>query len=121
MEREDNGYFALRYKTPEELQAAIDAYFVNETRPTMSGLSRFLGFKKRDTLYAYKSRDGFGDVVTDARLRIEQYYEENLMDKTRVIGSIFALKQLGWRDRQDVQVGGELSIPVIEWVKKVSE
>ena len=114
------------YETPEQLQAAVDEYFnmcrgvplydkhgypvmkrngrqirKGETPPTISGLSYYLGFKNRKQFTRQKKRSaGFRDVVSLARLRVENYWEESLYDMDSYRGAAFMLSMcFGWRHK----------------------
>jgi len=93
------------FDTPEQLQEAIDAYFDSligvEKNPTITGLCYALGFASRQSFYDYEKREEFSYTIKRARLRIEQFYEEALMGN-RGTGAIFALKNFGWTDRQEI-------------------
>lgn len=112
----NNGGAPPFYDTPEALQLKIDEYFnggankrtiYTEERGyqislyTLAGLAYFLGFESRQSLYDYEKRVEFSYQIKRARLRIEMNYEENLSDKSPT-GSIFALKNMGWTDRQEL-------------------
>jgi hypothetical protein len=113
----NNGGAPSLFKTPEELQAKIDEYFNGGANKklyptalggiveipcyTLCGLAYFLGFEDRQSLYDYKERVEFSCVIKKARLRIEMMYEENLNEKSPA-GSIFALKNMGWHDKQEL-------------------
>jgi hypothetical protein len=60
----------LKYKTQEELQDAIDDYFINAEIPTITGLALHLGFCSRQSMYDYEKTDGFADIIKLARKRI---------------------------------------------------
>ncbi len=106
-----------RYETPEAMQLVIDRYFLTAEKPTVSGLALELGFTSREALHNYEGySQEFADTVKRARLRIEVYYEEKLLDKDfNVSGAIFALKNLGWTDRQKAEDEGPVEImpPII--------
>ena len=112
------------YKSPEQLQIAVDKYFqgcegtpiyyknglpvtlrngrqycAGEKPPTISGLSLFLGFKNRQQFTRQKARDAaFRDVVLEACLRIENYWEQALFDAHKCEGAMFMLSMcFGWR------------------------
>lgn len=95
-----------KYATPEQMQAAIDEYFDTEEEPTVTGLALHLGFTTRDALYSYHGYGTeFSDIVKRARLRVECRYEKNLSHKgLHAAGSIFALKNMGWKDSQSVAI-----------------
>lgn len=112
------------YETPEQLQEAVDRYFesikgkplfdkkgqpvtdrhgVQKTDgkpPTITGLSRFLGFQDRQTFTRQGNRSSaFNDVVSEARLRIEDFWECALYDGDTYQGAVFMLTMcFGWRE-----------------------
>lgn len=69
--------------------------------PTISGLAMFLGFASRQSFYDYGSKDEFSYTIKKARFAIEVEYEQNLQSGN-VVGAIFALKNLGWKDESKV-------------------
>ena len=91
------------YDSPEKLQVAIDAYFDNtpDKKQTITGLCLHLGFESRQSFYDYEKREGFSYTIRKARLRIETGYEELLKDGAGA-GPIFALKNFGWSDKQEI-------------------
>lgn len=115
------------YETPKELQAAVDKYFkscegvpvydkkglpvmrrdgrqlyAGATPPTLSGLALFCGYKDRRIFNRQKERSAaFCDVVLEARLRIEDYWEQALMYEDTHNGARHMLiAAFGW-GRQD--------------------
>ena len=102
-----------KYKTPEELNKEIELYFAeNEDYPTITGLAYHLGFESRQSFYDYEKRKKFSYTIKRARLKIENSYETSLRKQGRS-GDIFALKNFGWRDSQDMDItsGGD-KLPV---------
>lgn len=103
------------FETSEQLQSKVEEYFadppkrefyVNEQKVevpviTITGLAYHLGFESRQSIYDYEKRGDFSYIIKRARLRVEQAYEENLKFQNAT-GSIFALKNMGWDDRQQV-------------------
>lgn len=104
-----------RYKTIEELQEMIDLYFEeNEEYPTITGLALFLGFESRQSFYDYEKVKKFSYTIKKARLQVENSYEISLRKNGRS-GDIFALKNFGWRDNQNIDLtsdGEKLPISV---------
>lgn len=89
------------YKSPEELQTAIDAYFDDPECPnTITGLAYFLGFADRQSLNDYQERPEYSFIVKRARSRVEMAYEAKLSGQS-VTGAIFALKNMGWADKSE--------------------
>ena len=100
MEKTEQNNFGrpLKYATPEELAKAVDAYFVEKAdKPTMSGLALHLGFLSRKSMYNYQERPDFLHIIKRARSIVEMGYEERLHTQI-CTGSIFALKNMGWKD-----------------------
>lgn len=92
------------WNNADEFGEAVERYFTTNTlQPhTWTGLARYLGFESRQSLEYYKSKEGFSYPIKKALLRIEEIYEQNLFSKNPA-GSIFALKNFGWRDKQEVE------------------
>ena len=63
-------------------------------KPTITGLELYLGFCSRGTLNEYAKKDKFSDITKRAMLTVENSYENggNTID-------IFALKNMGWKDK----------------------
>ena len=89
------------FTDPKELEKLIDKYFIEETKPTLAGLAYFLGMN-RDTLYNYEKKDEFNDIIKRARDFVLSIYENRLIYSTQPTGVIFALKNMGWKDRTDL-------------------
>ena len=94
------------FTDPEEMQIKIDLYFTQEQAPTITGLCLFLGFESRQSFYRYEDVEGFSYTIKRARSRMEHYYEKALMRDGQVTGPIFALKNLGWKDKQEIETTG---------------
>lgn len=107
----------LKYKTVEELQSSIDAYFtgckgkplvndkgnavtdkygepviVDAHPPTVTGLALALGFASRQALLNYQGRKSFHDTITRAKSRCEEYAESRLFDRDGARGAQFSLE-----------------------------
>ena len=131
----------LMYKTKEEIQEKIDAYFeeckgrplvdedgcvmtdksgspiIIDSKPlTITGLALALGFNSRQALLNYQGRKEFNDTITRAKTRVEQYAEERLFDKDGANGAKFSLANNfeGWKEKQQIEadVSSEVTINV---------
>lgn len=116
----------LKYKTVDELQAAIDDYFdscagrpllddkgqlvllkglpvmLDVTPPTVTGLALALGFAGRQALLNYQGRKQFKDAITRAKSRCEAYAEGRLFDRDGAHGAQFSLRcNFGWSDKAE--------------------
>jgi hypothetical protein len=103
------------YDTPEEYAAQCEAYFAeceaNGERPMITGLTLFLGFADKTTLYDYRDRPEFSHSTKRSILRIEMAYEKRL-EGNNVTGSIFALKNMGWKDKTESEHYGKDGKPI---------
>lgn len=89
------------WKDPAELKALVDSYFAMETKPTLAGLAEHLDIN-RQTLYNYSEKDDFLDILKKAREKVEAKYEQRLIYDNNSTGVIFALKNMGWKDKTEV-------------------
>lgn len=97
----------LKYKTVEELEAAIKEYFnsrqLQVVPPTVAGLALWLGFEDRQSIYDYKDRPAFSCTIKKAIMRIEEFAETQLLlGEGSSTGAIFWLKNHGWKDKTEV-------------------
>jgi hypothetical protein len=94
------------FETPEEFDAAFEAYCQDcddrQEKPTMSGLAWFMGFASRQSIWEYRKKPGFEHVANRAALFVEKGYEQQLAQGRGDGGIVFALKNFGWTDKQDV-------------------
>jgi len=109
-----------KYNTVEELQEKIDEYFDlikvpedekditvhNDNTPTITGLVLYLGFCDRASFYDYEKIDEFSHTIKRARLKVENWYEKCVL-VGKATGPIFALKNLGWADKKEIEHSGE--------------
>ena len=119
-----------KYKTPEDLQSKIDEYFEeghNKRKVevgkgdnkqvieipvlTVSGLAYYLGFASRQSFYDYEKTDKFSYTIKRARLFIEREYEEQIQIGNPA-GAIFALKNFGWTDKQQIEHSNDPDKPL---------
>lgn len=92
------------YDEPAELAAACQDFFdwcsENTTKATVSGLSLYLGFCSRSSLDDQEKRgQEFSFVIRRAKLAVENSYE--LSGQTI---DIFALKNMGWKDKTETDM-----------------
>ena len=129
------------YKTKEEMQEKIDAYFeeckgkvlkdddgnyvlnkygspiVIDARPlTITGLALALGFNSRQALLNYQAKEEFNDTIMRAKAKVECYAEERLFDKDGANGAKFSLANNfeGWKEKQQIEadINSEMTINV---------
>jgi len=112
-ERKSNAGRPPAFVNDEELQELVDLYFQELeyqddkgntfTKPaTITGIALRLGFCSRQSFYDYEKKSEFTYTVKKARLRVEESYENHLFGKSST-GAIFALKNMGWTDKMEVE------------------
>ena len=108
-----------KYNTAKEIQVKVDEYFQERVsegkKPIISGLCYHLGFETRQSFYDLEKLDKFSYTVKRARLRIEMFYEEQLMGN-HTAAAIFALKNFGWTDKQEIDIKGDVDINPKEFI-----
>lgn len=120
--------------SPEQLLERAEAYFDSFkdkpaedevfSRPTYTGLILALGFHSRQNLYDYSQREEYAEAIAYVKLMMEQVYELNL-HLPNPTGSIFALKNMGWSDKQEHEITGADKGPIevsdTERAKRIAE
>lgn len=123
-----------KYKSKEEIEEKIEAYFkecegeilkdddgntvfnkfgnpiiINQHPPTVTGLALALGFKTRLSLLNYQGKKEFMNTITRAKSRVEAYAEERLFDRDGSNGAQFSLKNnfKGWNEKQVTELDEE--------------
>lgn len=101
------------YETPDELAAQVIEYFQfcldEKTKTTITGLSLYLGFSSRSSLDDYEKRgDEFSYIIKRSKLAVENGYE--LSGQTI---DIFALKNMGWKDKTETDLNHSGQVGVI--------
>ncbi|MBS7564681.1 hypothetical protein KHS38_09720 [Mucilaginibacter sp. Bleaf8] len=71
--------------------------------PTLTGLALHLGFNSKEAFEEYEREGRFADILKRARLRIEAEYEKKLHFQSST-GAIFALKSMGWTDKDPSKI-----------------
>ena len=119
----NNGGRPPKYETAEEMQKKCTEYFESaielEEKITITGLALFLGFCSRNSLYEYGKKKEFKYIIKNAMLVVENSYESKGTNF-----DIFALKNMGWTDKQEIDhttKGNEVNIPITHWVSNGGE
>lgn len=105
-----------KIKSPAEMDRLVDGYVEQQRaggKPILlMGLILHLGLSGREALDNYERRSEFLDSVKRAKAIVAHCYEERLHEQAPA-GAIFALKNFGWTDRQDVRHSGDADNPVV--------
>lgn len=95
--------YLLNYKTIYDGKE-LKGYIVTTKEakpPTVTGLALYLGFSTRQSMYDYKEKEKFTYTIKRACVAIENHYEQGLNNPASS-GFIFALKNMGWSDKQEI-------------------
>ncbi|MBQ8248267.1 MAG: hypothetical protein IJY93_00075 [Clostridia bacterium] len=129
-----------KWKSAEEMQARLDKYYasceprvirdadgkpvtdkrgnaVYYQRPlTTTGIARALGFRSRQSLYNYRGKKEFKEIIDDALMRVEEYTEERLFDSAGASGAKFSLANnfKGWNTDKNMDGDGDGSAEKLE-------
>lgn len=109
------------YENPDDMFAAGEAYIAQQTIEggpvSVTGLAYALGLSSREALMVYERRPEYTDVVRRLKLACERYYEDYLTSGNNAAGAIFALKNMGWRDRHDIDHGGGINLSLADAIE----
>jgi DNA-packaging protein gp3 len=112
--------------SPERMDELIDGYIkmCREAIPpeplTLTGMILALGLTSRAGFDEYETySEEFSNSVKRAKMYIENAYEIRLVTGTNAASPIFALKNFGWKDKQDVDANLNHSGGVqFSWLKE---
>lgn len=94
--------------SPEQFDERVDNYIemCQKSEPpqplTLTGLILALGLGSRESLDNYMDYPEYFDSVKRAKMLIEHEYEKRLVNGTNAAAPIFALKNFGWSDKQEI-------------------
>ena len=93
------------YQSVEEFDQKVQEFKAfceeREEPATWTGLCLFMGFSCRASLDEYANYPEFSYSVKKAKTFIEYEYEKKL-HAGNATGAIFALKNFGWNDKQEI-------------------
>jgi hypothetical protein len=107
------------YDDPEVMQEKIEEYFSTARTVTITGLCLHLGFESRQSFYDYEEKPDFTYIIKKARLLVENAYEVRLNGEGTPTGAIFALKNMGWKDKQETEISGRMELRKPSWFEDV--
>ena len=111
----------LKIETPEQMEKILNEYFstTEESKITITGICLALDLDKKN-FYEYEKREGYENIVKRARMIVENSYEMSLRENGRT-GDIFALKNFGWVDKQEVENKTQGKITIVNSLPKEDE
>ena len=105
----NNGGRPPTFDTPEDMENKCQEYFEycieKAEKPTITGLTLYVGFCSRSSWTPYQEKKEFSHIVKRAKLTVENSYENSA-----TTFDMFALKNMGWSDKTEVEqtvIGGE--------------
>lgn len=105
----------LIVESADQMTELIDKYFQKcadaRERPTVTGLAIHLGYSSKQSIYDNIEKEEFSYPLQRATLFIENELEKRL-ENNSVAGVIFALKNMGWRDKTEVENSGGFNVQV---------
>ena len=99
------------FDTPGDMEDKCVEYFKycidNDEKPTITGLTLYVGFCSRASWDDYAKRKGFSYIVKRAKLTVENSYETSA-----TTFDMFALKNMGWKDKNETDVNIKTEQPL---------
>lgn len=92
---DESGFIEMRDKCIRYFDECVE----NEEKATITGLALYLGFCARKTLDEYAEKKVFSNLLKRAKLTVENSYENN-----GTAFDIFALKNMGWKDKTEQEI-----------------
>ncbi len=115
-----------KYKNVEEFELKCSQYFLDchksKTPFGLAGLAAYLDID-RTTLFNYEKKypDTYGQVIRQAKAKIEAFLEQGLYNRSHVTGIIFNLKNnFGYAEREKVE-NVNVDMTYEEWIKKMEK
>lgn len=124
----------LKPESVKAAQSAVDEYFAKcdeDGAPyTVNGLALALGLH-RATLLDYEQNDRgrpeeqekrrkISDIIKNAKAKVEESLESRaIIGKSSPAGPIFILKNMGWRDKTELDAN--LSVSFVEHLKEIEK
>ena len=94
-------------KTGKQVTRKVKVWDRYPEPATITGLTIYIGFADRGTLDDYEKKDEFSHIIKKARKIVEYNYELKLHGDKNT-GAIFALKNMGWSDKQELEHSGNM-------------
>lgn len=115
----DNSGAPPIYNNAEELKDKCIDYFqycIKEKKKiNITGLALFLGFQSRQSIYDYEKKEEFSYIIKRAKLTVENAYENS-----GTTFDMFALKNMGWTDKSEMDLNNKHSgsVTITRVIKK---
>jgi hypothetical protein len=102
-----------KFGSKEELAEAVAKYFNTTKREDwrVTGLALALDTNRESLCRWIDEKRDFHDIIKKAKAFIEDKYAENC-EKNGRAGDIFILKNMGWKDKQEVDMNHSGSVDI---------
>ena len=112
--------------TPEVIRKNIIKYFQfierDDHLATVSGLALNAGFRSRKHMIEFRNKPGYTEIIDAGLSLIELTYEIRLkMPDVKQTGIIFALKNMGWEDKQIFESSVTEDSELADEMQKISQ
>jgi len=109
-----------------KMERRLKQYFADQdekARPyTVTGIAMALKFGAKSSLYDYSDKDTvLSYMIKCALLRVENQHEESLSTRQSCTGNIFALKNMGWSDKHEIDTNIRGDIIIVTGVPEPDE
>ena len=125
----------LKHQDPDQLLVIgnkwIDDRLAAGEPLTINGLALALDIAGRRCLLDYELRPEYTHAIKSLKARVENWLENRLHTAASPVGPIFALKNFGWSDRQEVthqgpngsaiEVNGKFTIELVSPSKTAAD
>lgn len=89
---------------------------------TITGMALHMGFRGRKDMINYEALPEYEEIIKIGKSIIEYSYEIRLkMPDVKQTGILFALKQMGWEDKQTIETSNTTDAEVAKMLDKVPE
>lgn len=106
-EKDEYGHDRMRWEAVKTADGRLARREVWLEPPSVTGLCNALGIS-RETWREYAGKEGFAEVITAARQRIEAYLQTRMIEDGKAArGAMFSLQyNFGWKNRSEVSLDG---------------
>lgn len=106
-EKDEYGHDRMRWEAVKTADGKLARREVWLEPPSVTGLCNALGIS-RETWREYAGKEGFAEVITAARQRIEAYLQTRMIEDGKAArGAMFSLQyNFGWKNRSEVSLDG---------------
>lgn len=110
-----------KIESPEQFLERASEYFADcfekGKQIKLMGLILAVGLHSKSNLDRYQKEETYAEIIGWAKGVVAFGYEEMLTGENKPTGAIFALKNMGWSDRQEVEHSGRVDGLTVQVVR----